>query len=61
MGEREKLRQRFNDAFAQWDIELPMHALSPGEISVFQSRDEPEGGCFSMDLFTAFPGVTQKR
>ena len=32
MGEREKLRQRFNDVFAQWDIELPMRALSPGKI-----------------------------
>ncbi len=32
MGEREQLRQRFNRAFARWDIVLPSDALSPGVI-----------------------------
>ena len=32
MNDREKLRQRFNRAFARWEIELPADALSPGVV-----------------------------
>ena len=32
MNDREKLRQRFNRAFAHWEIELPVDAMSPGVV-----------------------------
>ena len=32
MDNREKLRQRFNRAFAHWEIELPVDAMSPGVV-----------------------------
>ena len=32
MGGKEQLRQRFNRTFANWGIELPSDALSPGVI-----------------------------
>ena len=32
MDDREQLRQRFNHAFAQWKIELPVDAMSPGVV-----------------------------
>lgn len=38
MGGKEQLRQRFNSAFARWDIELPSDALSPGVIWLIVQR-----------------------
>ena len=32
MNDREKLRQRFNRVFANWEIELPVNAVSPGVV-----------------------------
>ena len=32
MDDREQLRQRFNRVFANWEIELPIDALSPGVV-----------------------------
>ena len=32
MNDREKLRQRFNSVFANWKIELPVDAMSPGVV-----------------------------
>ena len=32
MDDREKLRQRFNDAFGHWEIELPPEAMAPGVV-----------------------------
>ena len=38
MDEREQLRQRFNSAFAHWEIELPTDALSPGKVMLIVKR-----------------------
>ncbi len=38
MGDREQLRQRFNRAFADWGIELPFEALSPGIVWLVVQR-----------------------
>ena len=33
MNDREKLRHRFKRAFARWEIELPVDAMSHEEVS----------------------------
>ena len=32
MDDREQRRQRFNREFANWAIELPVGAMSPGKV-----------------------------
>lgn len=38
MNEREQLRQRFSRDFAHWKIELPVEAMSPGEVRLIVKR-----------------------
>ena len=38
MDDREELRQRFNRAFANWEIELPFDAMSPGVVWLIVQR-----------------------
>ena len=38
MSDREQLRQRFNRAFAEWEIELPVDAMSPGVVWLIVQR-----------------------
>ena len=38
MDDRKKLRQRFNRAFAHWEIELPVEAMSPGKVWLIVQR-----------------------
>ena len=38
MENRETLRQRFNRRFAQWNIELPVGAMSPGKVWLIVQR-----------------------
>ena len=67
MDEREQLRQRFNRAFAHWEIELPVEAMSPGKVWLIVQRGwtiwtqfdiNPEDGrehlhCYSMHRTTS--------
>ena len=32
MDDRKRLHQRFNRTFAHWEIELPVDAMSPGQV-----------------------------
>ena len=38
MDDRERLRQRFNRAFAIWEIDLPVDAMSPGRVWLIVQR-----------------------
>ena len=38
MNDREQLRQRLNRAFAHWEIELPVDAMSPGVVRLIVQR-----------------------
>ena len=38
MGDREKLRQRFNRTYAEWGIELPVDTVSPGKVWLIVQR-----------------------
>ena len=38
MDDRERLRQRFNRAFAHFEIELPVEAMSPGSVWLIVKR-----------------------
>ena len=38
MDDRERLRERFNREFANWEIELPVDALSPGQVWLIVKR-----------------------
>ena len=38
MDDREQLLQRFNRAFANWEIELPIDAMSPGVVWLIVQR-----------------------
>lgn len=38
MDDREQLRQHFNRTFARWEIELPVDAMSPGEVCLIVKR-----------------------
>ena len=38
MDNREQLRQQFNCAFANWEIELPVEAMSPGSVCLIVQR-----------------------
>ena len=38
MDNREQLRQRFNRDFANWAMELPVGAMSPGKVWLIVQR-----------------------
>ena len=61
MDPRERLRQRFNRAFANWEIELPVDALSSGKVWLIVKRGwtiwtrfevEPEHGREHLDVYS---------
>ena len=61
MNDREQLRQRFNRAFARWEIELPDAAMSPEKVTLIVKRGwtiwtrfdiDPEDGQEYLDVYS---------